>query len=398
MLKNFSALSALQLYGLILPFIVYPYLIRTVGLIAYGEFVLYHSVAMIFVVTVAYGFDISAVNQISSGKEKKSLVLVRVIYAKFLIFLSILPIALIFFIIIDEPNYLLIFSLVIFVFSEILNLNWFYLSIEKSHINLYANVVIKTIANVLILIFINGSSDIWLYPLLLSIGNLSLGFSLLLFANYRVEKLSCYTSFSSVLGMIKKSNPFYISRLLVVCRERVAAIFIGISLGEKEVAFYDICLKIVNLLITPISVLNSAIYPKVSRDRSYRIVKFSILLSTLYSLFSIVIIGVLGSDIIYVLSSDDELSEMSFLLTLMSLSLIAQVFIYFLGNTYLVVEGLDREFKWSVVLSTLAYLLYIITLYKFSLLDLTNSISGLVLCYFMTAIHRVYYLFRKKDD
>ena len=65
LIRNFSYLSLLQVFNLILPLIVYPYLIRVLGKETYGLVVFAQSLVFYLVILVGFGFNISATKEVS---------------------------------------------------------------------------------------------------------------------------------------------------------------------------------------------------------------------------------------------------------------------------------------------------------------------------------------------
>ena len=69
LVKNFLALSTLQVINLILPFITLPYLSRVLGVSNYGVVVMVYSIMQLLFVLCDYGFNLSATKEISTHRN-----------------------------------------------------------------------------------------------------------------------------------------------------------------------------------------------------------------------------------------------------------------------------------------------------------------------------------------
>ena len=60
LLANFTYLSIIEIIGLLLPLITFPYLIRTIGAQKYGIIVFAQTIVAYLVMIVNFGFNVSA--------------------------------------------------------------------------------------------------------------------------------------------------------------------------------------------------------------------------------------------------------------------------------------------------------------------------------------------------
>ena len=64
LLANFSYLSIIEIIGLLLPLVSYPYLIRTVGANNYGIVVFAQAIVAYIIIIVNFGFNVSATRRV----------------------------------------------------------------------------------------------------------------------------------------------------------------------------------------------------------------------------------------------------------------------------------------------------------------------------------------------
>ena len=68
-IKNFGYLSALQLFTLFIPIIIYPYLIRVIGKEIWGEIVFAQVIISYASLFINFGFDVSATRDVSVNRD-----------------------------------------------------------------------------------------------------------------------------------------------------------------------------------------------------------------------------------------------------------------------------------------------------------------------------------------
>ena len=69
--KNYVALLFIQGANFILPLIILPYLVRTLGSEKYGLVMVAQSVALFLTIIVDFGFNISATREVANLKNDK---------------------------------------------------------------------------------------------------------------------------------------------------------------------------------------------------------------------------------------------------------------------------------------------------------------------------------------
>ena len=84
-LSNVLFLSIIQYSSYLLPLLVYPYLIATVGASNFGLILFSQSFVAIFGLIISYGFDLSGVKYVSINRNNKKLIFHNNIYKILLI-------------------------------------------------------------------------------------------------------------------------------------------------------------------------------------------------------------------------------------------------------------------------------------------------------------------------
>ena len=178
--KNFLALGILQGTNFLIPLIIMPYLVSTIGIDSYGVVSFVQVVMIYFFSLTDYGFAITATQEIATNKSdlsKVSKIFSKVVSTKIvLVLFSALSITLLLFVVPylkeEQLTVILGFALVI---GQTSLPTWFFQGMEKMKYITYINLAAKLIFTILIFVFINEKSD---YPYVLfffGLGNLLSG-------------------------------------------------------------------------------------------------------------------------------------------------------------------------------------------------------------------------------
>ena len=181
----------MQLYNTLLSFLIYPLIIRKVGLEAFGLFTIANYFAGLMGTIVNFGTSQSGVKDIVLNKNntaKLSEVFYSTISLRLIIFLAFL---LIFSLLelVHIQNYYFYFFAIPLILSEVLNPMFLFLGKEKLAIFNITNLVSKILTILSILIFIQGEQDaIWVNFIIGSLNCIAYIFLLIWgIANYKLS-------------------------------------------------------------------------------------------------------------------------------------------------------------------------------------------------------------------
>ncbi|MHB1178469.1 MAG: oligosaccharide flippase family protein [Daejeonella sp.] len=265
--SNFLNLSSVQLYNTLLSFLVYPVILRKVGLEAFGLFIVANYFAALMAVVVNYGTSQSGVKDVvMNGDEPKSLSLVfyNTLALRLIIFISFLllffPLGLI-----DIPNYSFYFFAIPLILSEVLNPMFLYLGKEQLLLFNISNLTAKVITILSIVFLIKGTDDaIWINLILGVIITITYLF-LLIFAVVRYRLT--FTAFNRS-GIIKLlSNNFYLvgNNISVQLQQSLMVFTINLWGDPLWLGTYSICDKIIGSVKMMISYISYSLYPKAAQ-------------------------------------------------------------------------------------------------------------------------------------
>ncbi len=178
--KNFTSLSLLQISNYIFPFITLPYLVRVLGPEKYGLVNFAVAFTTYFTIITDYGFNLSAVQEISinrNNKERVSEIFSSVLLTKIILFGFS---TILFFLIINsfaifKDHYVLYLVTYFSVLGSVLNPVWFYQGMEKMGYIFIINFSVRTVITICIFLFIEAESDFVQYAWFNSTANFLIG-------------------------------------------------------------------------------------------------------------------------------------------------------------------------------------------------------------------------------
>ncbi len=393
--QNFSFLTILQIATLIFPLITYPYLIRILGKELYGTVIYAQAIVAYFAIIVNFGFNISATKDVSVHRDdpkKLSEIVSSVYIIKVILFLlCFINFSVITYAIPSlRQHYLLLLLTYGVVLGEVLLPVWFYQGIEKMNYMTYVSIASKLFFTICIFIFIHSADDYLYMPILLSLGAVVGGIIsfVLVFKTENVHFV--LPKLSAIHSYLKRTFPFFLSRLSAVAYSQTNTVIIGSYLGMTEVAYYDLAKKLTNLLMIPNSIINTGVYPKIAREKSLGFVKkfFYIRLAIAGFLFMCLLLG--GKLAIYLLGGESMLVAYPYVIVYGVYILISAVS-YYVGGTVLVSFNHEKIFNRSVYYSFFLYVALMGLLILFYKITLPTIIAIFLLVEGTLALYRYYF-------
>lgn len=273
LLENFFSLGALQIINLVLPLVVLPYMIATVGFERYGILVLASSLVAYFSSITDYSFKITATRDVSvfrDSKRKLDLIYSKVLTVKtlLLIFSWIFIAAVVFLYKPFEEEKLVFFCTALLLFGHILFPEWFFQGIEKMKYIALLNVGIKVFFTIFIFITIKEPDDYWKYALLNSIGYIGAGIvgQYILVKTYKLKfKL---LKWKTIKNTLQSNFPIFVNQFVPNLYNNTTTFLLGIFAATSLVGLYDAIKKIVDLGVMVISIISRVFFPYLNRNKN----------------------------------------------------------------------------------------------------------------------------------
>ena len=388
---NFTYLSILEIIGLLLPLITYPYVIRTVGADNYGVVVFCQAIIAYVVIIINFGYNVSATRKISENRTnvfKIREIYSSIVYQKLLIFAICLVSGLFVLIFLKYDYSVILLGFIGLCIQEVFFPTWLFQGLERMKFITIITFVAKCSCLILIFLFVHDKKDYACIPVLYSIGGF---FTSVLSVIILKKKFDIYFVKVSKYRMKEdflESLPFFTSRLSAIVMERGNVLVIGTFFSYDMVAIYDLCAKIVSILKTPFSLVAQVIYPNVAKSKNMLLVKKSIKIVLLFGAFVCLFVYLFAPNIILLLSDTSMLGAVS-ILKIMVLYVPIVGISYLFGASVLVVKGYSREYNLSVVYSVLLYILMLLSFISFSKVNLYTMALAFVAPELFVALYRI---------
>lgn len=388
---NFTYLSILEIIGLLLPLISYPYVIGTVGADNYGVVVFCQAIIAYVVIIINFGYNVSATRKISENRTnvfKIREIYSSIVYQKLLIFAICLVSGLFVLIFLKYDYSVILLGFIGLCIQEVFFPTWLFQGLERMKFITIITFVAKCSCLILIFLFVHDKKDYACIPVLYSIGGF---FTSVLSVIILKKKFDIYFVKVSKYRMKEdflESLPFFTSRLSAIVMERGNVLVIGTFFSYDMVAIYDLCAKIVSILKTPFSLVAQVIYPNVAKSKNMLLVKKSIKIVLLFGAFVCLFVYLFAPNIILLLSDTSMLGAVS-ILKIMVLYVPIVGISYLFGASVLVVKGYSREYNLSVVYSVLLYILMLLSFISFSKVNLYTMALAFVAPELFVALYRI---------
>lgn len=388
---NFTYLSILEIIGLLLPLISYPYVIRTVGADNYGVVVFCQAIIAYVVIIINFGYNVSATRKISENRTnvfKIREIYSSIVYQKLLIFAICLVSGLFVLIFLKYDYSVILLGFIGLCIQEVFFPTWLFQGLERMKFITIITFVAKCSCLILIFLFVHDKKDYACIPVLYSIGGFFTSVLSIIILKKKFDiyfvKVSKYRMKEDFL----ESLPFFTSRLSAIVMERGNVLVIGTFFSYDMVAIYDLCAKIVSILKTPFSLVAQVIYPNVAKSKNMLLVKKSIKIVLLFGAFVCLFVYLFAPNIILLLSDTSMLGAVS-ILKIMVLYVPIVGISYLFGASVLVVKGYSREYNLSVVYSVLLYILMLLSFISFSKVNLYTMALAFVAPELFVALYRI---------
>lgn len=408
MKKSILQITFAQLLLILIPITVNIYILRTISLDIYGQFIFFQSIFNFLSILVNSGLANDSLRDLSLhyGKEQFTEKLNEYISAK-LFYLGISVLLCLFLSLNSKFNDSLFFLSFLYLLYFFFDFMILYQVINKIGINLVIIFISFLSTLIGLYLFVQKDSDIVYVPIIATIPFITINFLVFIFIlkkNSFLFKFSINTLFFKVRNNLK----LMLSNIISAIVTKGIYVFIGIFLDMKAVAIYSVLDQIIRAPLIFINRYSSLFTPKIIVKISANNVNeiqqlFSKIFTSvlLISIFTIIILMSL-SDLTLTFFLKENFNEeiktlffvMLYCIPMISLSSLCAIQYHVnLHNDYLI-------FKYSIFLLLLGFPLILLSMYFFDIYGLIISyviIEFLVMIYFLIKLKfnpaRVFYEF-----
>lgn len=268
-LKTNAIFNALyQILLLIVPLITTPYISRVLGPSQNGVYANLYSFSQYFILVASFGLVEYGTIQIAKNRDKpenKTKSFVIIFGTKFILgIICTLLYVLTSYFIYDSNNFVLSLIFSILIITTAID-PLFYFQGEEKFINIcIKNTILKVMTTVLIFVFVQKPEDLYIYALILSIGQLLSTLILIPSIKFK-EFVKVEVKFDDFLECFKKSFAFFVPSLAVTLFTYLNQTLIGVmSPNKNESGYFAQTVKIIQMLAVVASSLSTIMLSRIS--------------------------------------------------------------------------------------------------------------------------------------
>ncbi len=267
---NFIALMVLQGVNYLVPLIVFPYLVRVLGIDGFGLYNFIFYVIWMGVVISDYGFDLTATKLVSIHREDKkklheifsAVMQIKLLLAfAFLLFLTLLIL------LFDKfaKDALLYYLAFGFVIGQALFPVWFFQGIERMRYITLLNGISKLIFTLLIFVFVHSKADLDLVFLFNALGSIIAGVLALIIATKQFGVKFIPQSYEVLRFYLIDGWYVFLSRIAVEMYTSLNIVILGLFVNDTTLGYFSIVEKIIRALGNILEPLTRAAYPYLAK-------------------------------------------------------------------------------------------------------------------------------------
>lgn len=358
-LDNIFSLAALQALNYILPILMLPFFIRTIGMDNVGVIATAIALVTYFQMIGEYGFNLTATRDLAKNKSDKKYVndlFTSIMHIK--LFLLLIGFFIYYFIVINVPMYSanenIFLSSYMIAIGQTLFPTWFFQGMERMRSITILNSLSKIIGALLIVLIVKTPSDTIFVPMVNGIMAILVSsmayFIIFIRFNVRVIAINVKT----IRELMSQGFHIFLSRVFSTFYKNSNIIILGFFVSPTGVGVYSILEKIIRSIQMVQNVLGDAVFPYLNGMRNNFeilncIYKYSKKVFLFYLLISLFL--VLSSPLVsLVLIKGLDISFIIMLCTLSSVFVLGGMSYYF-GILGLVSVGKNKQFSISVMIT-----------------------------------------------
>lgn len=263
--KNFALSSAYQILSVITPIITTPFLSRVIGAEGNGTFAFTQSVSNYFVLFAVLGmssYGVRTIAECGDDRERRSRafwnafsmnaavgIIVLICYAAYIVFFS------------DDYAFLYcIWGL--WVVGSVFDVSWLLFGLEEFGIPTARNFITKIGSVLVILLFVKGPGDVWVYVLAIAGSNFANSVLVWPFVSRYVDFV--VPTKGEMIDHLKPNLILFVPVIAISLYSVLDKIMLGAMAPIEQTGYFDYSEKISKLPMAIITALGSAVLPRMT--------------------------------------------------------------------------------------------------------------------------------------
>lgn len=367
LLDNIVSLSGLQFVNVVVPILLVPYLIKTLGIAGFGIIALCQAVVSYGVIFVDYGFNFSATKKIAQSDGScahLSMAVSSVLACKAVLLILFFVFSYVIFVTNDLLiNYALVYLVFMLqVIGQMLMPTFLFQGMQNIRFIAIISGIIKLVSMLLILLFVQGENDLVLVATFFSLGFLISGCLSLIYAKKLYELVFFRPSLPDLKREFSDGFDVFAASIATTSYTTLVPLILSFHVSASDIGLFSAVQKLVNGIKGLFGPVSQAMFPAIAgtlRDDYAKAIGLISLVRNWFVvfyavLFSIVVVFI--KDISFLLVGGINPS----LILLIKIMLSVPIFVLIsnlYGVQYMINIGLERSFRNIIFCSSLLALI-----------------------------------------
>ena len=349
--KNFAYLFVTKGIDFIIPLVLLPFLINTLGIAAYGTLAFALAIGVYFTSFMQYGFNITAVRDIARQRQDQqglSSTFSHYFYASLVICtVACLGFLSLFFLDFFSQHQALYVGVLLFCLSQALLPLWLFQGLERMEFVALLNTGIKVAYVILIIALVRDAEDVYLVPMIQgAAGLLGVCLSIILALKLRLVRFTL-PQIQPVFAVVQQGWSAFVIQVAPTLYSNSSTFILGLYSNPATVGIYAAALRIIDILNAVGFLLTNAVLPYLARDLSKHVLVAKLMLSAGVTL---TLGGVFIAPFVLPWLFDQSSSDITPMVQILSLMVFFIFTRFCFGNAYLMLIGGDTLYQ-RIVLS-----------------------------------------------
>ena len=299
--QNFFYLGLSQGINLLVPVVIVPYLIKTVGIEKFGVIALVQTISSFFCIFTDYGFNITAVKSLSLNRHddlKVSEITNQVLSTKLFLTIISLPlfIGVSWYFLKEYASLSFILMSFMLVLGQAFFPTWLFQGLERNQYIASINLIAKLSFLFLLLLFVQKEQDFIWCNFILGLTNFISGLAITLYfiKKYKKQSVKFFIPFSLIKQQLKEGKEIFLSNFSVNIYINSNILILALFASPRLVGIYSIVEKLIFLIRSLLGVYIQAIYSsacQIAQQSNYQV--FTVFIKRYISILLITVGGLL---------------------------------------------------------------------------------------------------------
>lgn len=398
MIRNVGYLFLVNFFNYMLPLLLVPYAISTIGIHGFGQFSIALAIVSYGLILTDFGLNLTATKILCQSKESEiNTIVSSVICIKLALYLITTTLLLVGCVLLSSESLGIYLSLSLYLFGFTFSPLWYFQFKEHMKVVTIYNLAPKVLIMPLIFIFVKNEKDLFLYALIWSMSFFVSGvIGLVLLVKEVRVKLPKY---SDIVYITTESLPIFYSQVCVKFYSSSNVLVAGFFLGDAAAGVFSAVEKLIRGGVSLLGPIHAVFFPRLNIvlkedcSKYNKMINQLLIFQTTLTVLIYALVVVLNKWILKVFFGDVSVfSEVNFIIVYLLLIIIPLSNV--LGTLVLLPKNKNKDFFKALSSSAIIHIicLPVATYY----LGLPGVFNMYVITELLVLIMLVYIIFRKK--